>query len=73
MIDLLQNISDTLQRVEIMVVLSAIFVIPYMIYMVFDAAVRAAADKFYTHLEEKKKQKEYDRWVTDHEEKYHAK
>ena len=73
MTDLLQNIADTLQRVEIMVVLSAIFVIPYMIYMVFDAAVRAVADKFYTHLEEKKKQKEYDEMITRHEERYHNK
>lgn len=73
MVDLLQQISDTLQRVEIMVVLSAIFVIPYMIYMVFDAAVQAVADKFYIRLEEKKRQKEYDRWITDHEERYHTK
>lgn len=73
MIELLQQISDTLQRVEIMVVLSAIFVIPYMIYMVFDAAVQAVVDKFYTRLEEKKKQKEYDEMITRHEERYHNK
>ena len=73
MYDLLEAISKMVENIEIMMIITIIIGIPTLLWFGINEMAKMLADRFYARLEERKKQREYDRWITDHEEKYHAK
>ena len=73
MYDILESILEMVEHIEIMMIFTIIIGVPALLWFGINELAKMLADKFYARLEERKKQKEYDRWITDHEEKYHAK
>ena len=73
MIDLLESISRMIENIEIMMIFTIIIGVPALLWAGINQLAKMLADRFYAHLEERKRQREYDRWITDHEERYHNK
>lgn len=73
MYDLLESIYNMMENIQIMMIFTIIVGIPAILWFGINGLAKMLADRFYVHLEERKRQKEYDRWITDHEERYHNK
>lgn len=73
MYNLLESIHNMLENIEIMMIFTIIIGVPAILWFGINEAAKILADRFYAHLEERKRQKEYDEMITRHEEKYHAK
>lgn len=64
------NVLDELTTLGVVLTANLIIVCLVLLYVGFNAAVKAAADRFYERLEARRAQKAYDQWLTDHEMRY---
>lgn len=70
MLNVFEEILESIQNIEILLIVGLVIIIPYVLYMVFDSFCKGIAEKVYAKLEERKQQKEYDEKMTRHEERY---
>lgn len=73
MYDLLESIYNMMENIQIMMIFTIIIGVPALLWFGINQLAKMLADRFYAHLEERKRQKEYDEMITRHEERYHNK
>lgn len=64
------NVMDELATLGVVLTANLVLVCLALLYIGFNAAVKSAADKFYARLEERRAQKAWDQFLTDHELRY---
>lgn len=66
----MENLVEAVENIELMMFIILVVGVPTVFWTLFNVIVEESAKAFYARLEERKKQKEYDEWLTHHEEKY---
>lgn len=69
----LANVLDELATLGVVLTANIILVSLALLWIGFNALVKTSADRFYARLEERKAQRDWDKWLTDHEERYYKK
>ncbi len=66
----MENVLEELTTLGVVLTANLVLVCLVLLYAGFNAAVKAAADRFYARLEERRAQKAWDQFLTDHELRY---
>ena len=64
------NVMDELTTLGVVLTANLVLVCIALWYIGFNAAVKAAAERFYERLEARRAQRAYDQFLTDHELRY---
>ena len=64
------NVMDELTTLGVVLTANLVLVCIALLYIGFNAAVKAAAERFYERLEARRAQRAYDQFLTDHELRY---
>ena len=62
----IEEILESIQNIEILIIIGLVIILPHIIYVAFDQFCKRIGEKVYAKMEERKEQKEYDEKMTRH-------